>query len=236
LLSPCATTEDLLASCLFAKEALGLKQVYAGGRQAGAGDDFLIRENKNPNWNGLKIAAAAFGLEVRPFDRLLEDADAGALKALWAAGTEMPADATLVSAVLAGLEVFVAQAQNASAALDAADVVLPASSYVESEGTFVNWYGRLQKLGRAFAPRGASRPHWAWVGAMLGSLGFTWKFRGGADVFDQLRERAEALRGFSFAEIPATGRVLPGFAPREWPRRAPRPASAPSTPAAGANP
>jgi len=51
-------------------------------------------------------------------------------------------------------------ARTANALTRAADVVLPAASLAEKEGTFTNVQGRVQKFERAFLPRPPARPHW----------------------------------------------------------------------------
>ncbi len=56
LASPVASNEDLLASLAFARDALGVRSVYVGGRPEGAGDNYLMTPDKNPNrggWSGL---------------------------------------------------------------------------------------------------------------------------------------------------------------------------------------
>ena len=63
-----------------------------------------------------------------------------------------------------------------------ADVVLPAATFVESEGTFVNMEGRLQKFGPAVAPLGEAKPGWRIVGDLartMGIHGFEYEVRAG---------------------------------------------------------
>jgi NADH-quinone oxidoreductase subunit G len=56
---------------------------------------------------------------------------------------------------------FVAVAAREGNALTrSADVVLPAASLAEKEGTFTNVQGRVQKFERAFLPRPPVRAHW----------------------------------------------------------------------------
>ncbi|HZX43521.1 MAG TPA: 2Fe-2S iron-sulfur cluster-binding protein, partial [Myxococcaceae bacterium] len=53
LASPLASNEDLLASLAFARDALGVRSVYIGGRPEGRGDHYLMTPDKNPNRRGL---------------------------------------------------------------------------------------------------------------------------------------------------------------------------------------
>jgi NADH-quinone oxidoreductase subunit G len=51
-------------------------------------------------------------------------------------------------------------ARTANALTRAADVVLPAASLAEKEGTFTNVQGRVQRFERAFLPKPPARAHW----------------------------------------------------------------------------
>jgi NADH-quinone oxidoreductase subunit G len=55
--------------------------------------------------------------------------------------------------------------------------VLPASSWAEADGSFVNRTGLRQESDRAINPQGASRPAFRWVQelAKLLSLSLPWK-------------------------------------------------------------
>jgi NADH-quinone oxidoreductase subunit G len=73
----------------------------------------------------------------------------------------------------------------------AADVVLPAASYAEKPGTYVNLEGRVQRSQRAVFPPGDAREDWAILRALSDVLGARLPF----DSF-------EGLRAAMFAEVP----------------------------------
>jgi NADH-quinone oxidoreductase subunit G len=125
LLSPLASLEDLLAAATVAKEALGVAEVFVGGRRDGWQDDFLKRADENPNRKGLELVAQALGLAVRPFGDLAGAVAAGKVRAVWAVGTEVPDAAA--AAALEGAEVLVAQAYGDGPVARQATVLLPAS-------------------------------------------------------------------------------------------------------------
>src|SRR5262249_18013395 len=62
LVSPLAWTGDLLAGLAFARDALGVRSVYVGGRPDGAGDHYLMTPDKNPNRRGLEWVARGLDL------------------------------------------------------------------------------------------------------------------------------------------------------------------------------
>ncbi|MEX2080081.1 MAG: molybdopterin-dependent oxidoreductase, partial [Dehalococcoidia bacterium] len=93
-----------------------------------------------------------------------------------------------------------------------ADVVLPACSFAEKDGTFTNSERRVQRVRRAIAPVGESRPDWEIVadlgrrichltGADPGQ--FTYALP--ADVFDEMARLTPFLRGLSYEVLEAGG-------------------------------
>ncbi len=210
LVSPVASLEDLLAALSVAREALGARQVYVGGRPDGWKDELLKRADENPNRRGLELAAQAFGLELRPFQALLDDAAAGAVTALWAVGTELPVEGA--AAKLAGLAI-VAQATNDGPLAQAAEVLLPAAPHSECDGTFVNFEGRAQRFERAYAPRGSARPHWALACGLGEALGMAARFASARELFRALGGKlGQALGDFRWDSLP---RQRPGSFPAQ---------------------
>ena len=57
------------------------------------------------------------------------------------------------------------------ALLAGAKVVLPASSWAESDGTFVNSAGLAQTTEQAILPMGLSLPAWKWISHLAKALG-----------------------------------------------------------------
>ncbi|MGC3997303.1 MAG: 2Fe-2S iron-sulfur cluster-binding protein [Anaeromyxobacter sp.] len=182
LLSPVASLEDLLVACAVAKDGLGVSEAFVGGRGQGWEDDFLKRADENPNRRGLELAAQAAGLTLRPLADLVAAAGAGQVKALWAVGTELPADGAAAEA-LAGVPTLVVQAFNEGPLARAATVLLPAAPHSETDGTFVNFEGRAQRFELAYYPRGESRPHWAIAAGIGKALGLELAHATARDVF-----------------------------------------------------
>jgi NADH-quinone oxidoreductase subunit G len=63
-------------------------------------------------------------------------------------------------------------ARRANALTRAADVVLPAASLAEKEGTFTNVQGRVQRFERAFLPKPPARAHWELLLQLATALGY----------------------------------------------------------------
>ncbi len=76
----------------------------------------------------------------------------------------------------------------------AADIVLPAASYAEKDGTYVNTEGRVQYAEKAVFAPGDAREDWTILRALADALGVSVGF----DSFD-------ALQAAMIAEVPALG-------------------------------
>lgn len=196
--SPLCSNEDLLAALSFAKEALGVTSVYVSGRPQGQADHFLMTADKNPNRKGLEWIAAALGLRLERFEALVEAVEAGKVKALYAIGGEVPSDAAAFAQVASRLELLVLQAINHSALVDQAHVVLPASTHVEDEGSFVQEAGIIQRFRKAYPERGQSWPHWRWATELHRDLGGQAAYASAREVFRALAPKVPELAGFDW--------------------------------------
>lgn len=149
--------------------------------------------------------ARAFGFALRPAADLAKAVEAGAVKAIWAVGAELP-DPALASRI-AGVQALVVQATSEGELSAGATVLLPASPVPESDGTFVNFDGRAQRFEAAYWPRGASQPHWALAGGIGRALGLTARWPTARQVFEDLGRRvADQLAGYRWDSLPSIDR------------------------------
>jgi NADH-quinone oxidoreductase subunit G len=214
------TNEEAAAAFLLGKE-LGVEQYFTGGKAPGYSDDFLIRADKNPNTSGVKLVAASFGARLGTADQLVASPPR-ALIAFRTDGLETEQGA----AALQRVETFIAIAQNEGPAAAAAAVTLPCMAAYEQDGSFVNYYGRLQRLyPSVVAARGDAAPGWLWANRLLDGLGFSHNLKTTAIAFTALATRAPELSAVDLEDIPDDGLVIDSLVPAEFPKRAPKPAA-----------
>jgi NADH-quinone oxidoreductase subunit G len=95
---------------------------------------------------------------------LLKRAVGGGLECLWLVGADplndVP-DANLGGQALSMANFVVVQDVQRSQLLDMADVVLPAATFVERDGTLTDWEGRRQPTRTAVEPPGSARADYA---------------------------------------------------------------------------
>ena len=171
LLSAEHSNEDNTALLDLGK-ALGALQIYYTGRPPGRGDDILMSPDKNPNTAGV---LALSGGRAKPLTDLVGAIKEGKVGVLVALGSAIgnPNDAP----ALKDVKNLVALSTHEGPIASAANVVLPASSWAEADGTFVNRTGLRQESDRAIAPQGQSRPAYRWVQELAKLLGLSlpWK-------------------------------------------------------------
>ncbi len=129
-------------------------------------------DHASPNYAGAKDmglspAEGGYGLE----DVLTGKAKPEAILISDAAFSGIADDPESV-AILRRARFLAVAGRTANAATRAADVVLPASSLAEKEGTFTNVQGRVQKFDRAFLPKPPARAHWELLLLLAVQLGY----------------------------------------------------------------
>ncbi|HWL87500.1 MAG TPA: molybdopterin-dependent oxidoreductase, partial [Polyangiaceae bacterium] len=165
--------EDNWALRELASVYLGTRSFYATGLAEGYADTILIHEDKNPNTRGVLELAPA----VKPFSTLLDDIEAGKITHVIALGGETPADdsedlKSRAEPLLERLRSLVTIAAHDGLLARAAHVLLPASSWAEASGTYVNAKGLHQVSEKALEPQGATAPAWQLVAELGQALGY----------------------------------------------------------------
>ena len=91
-----------------------------------------------------------------------------------------------------------------------ADVVLPAASFAESDGTFANSERRVQRVRPAIKPVGESRTDVDILLEVMKRFGVSQNLNASSDVWDEMRRLAPILTGISYARLDKEGGI-------QWP-------------------
>ncbi|NNM75439.1 NADH-quinone oxidoreductase subunit G [Sphingomonas sp. ID1715] len=176
-----------------------LKAGALGAALALVGQLNLVRDGWN-GFNVLHLAASRMGGLMLGYARKggIADVVAAAPKLAFFLG----ADEVDFTKFAGSFKVYIGHHGDKGA--HAADVILPAASYVEKSGTFVNLEGRVQVAEKAVFPPGEAREDWRIFRALSDVLGKPLSF----DTLDQLRVAM-------VAEVPALG-VENAIAPMAW--------------------
>ncbi len=221
LLSPRMANEDLWAARRLFVDALGCRLVdfRVPPREPGFQDDFLIRADKTPNTRGAELigCALAAGPDGRP---VLEAARAGALAVLWVFDHDLLASGwpeAEVQAALARVPCLVFQGPSANATSARAHVVLPSAAWVERDGTFTNFLGRVQRFWQAVPPLGEARADWEILAELGRALGQAWHPARAEHVFRELAAAVPAFAGLSYRALGDQGAWTAGATPEPAP-------------------
>ncbi len=228
LASPDLANEDLFALRRLT-ETLGIRQVAFGVPPAAptpAADDFLLRADRHPNTRGAETILPAGDAAA-----ILAGARAGRVKVLWVFQHDLLAAGWSAAETRQALErvdtlVFSGTNDNATSAL--ATLVLPLAAWVERDGTFTNFLGRVQRFRAAVEPLGEALAAWDLLGRLLGPLGVPPAGARAELWFRELATTVSAFAGLTYQSIGDGGAMLAGAPPTTAPeppgRRAPAPA------------
>ncbi len=144
---------------------------------------------------------------------LFKAAHAGNVKALYIMG-ENPvlteANTSFVEEAISRLELLVVQDLFLTETARMADVVLPAASFAEKDGTFTNTERRVQRVRKAIDPAGNSRPDWVIICDIAKHMGATgFDFNSPEDIMEEIRSLTPQYGGITYERIEGAGLQWP---------------------------
>jgi predicted molibdopterin-dependent oxidoreductase YjgC len=142
-------------------------------------------------------------------DQIMSGLHDGRMKALYLIG-ENPAqtepNAHHVEEGLGKLEFMVAQDLFLNETTrDRADVVFPASSFAEKEGTFTNTERRVNRVRKALPCPGNTREDWRIVVDFANALGANWEYESAEQAWDEFADLAPNWSGIRYDRLEEQG-------------------------------
>ena len=140
-------------------------------------------------------------------------ANDGSVKAMYLVGEDNvmsePDQAHIISG-LEKLEFVVAQDIFMSETAKYADVVLPAASCAEKDGTYTNSERRVQRVRKAVEPVGNSKPDWLIVAELSTLMGYPMNYTHPSEIWDELAALADNyFGGINYERIDDVGLQWP---------------------------
>ena len=90
-----------------------------------------------------------------------------------------------------------------------ADVILPATSWAEKDGTFTNTERRVQRIRKAVEPPGQARPDWQIICQVSTTMGYPMSYTDAGEIFDEMASLTPSYHGMSFDRIDKVGLQWP---------------------------
>lgn len=114
-----------------------------------------------------------------------------------------------VRSALAALDFLAVQDIFLTETAEFADVILPATSFAEKDGTYTNTDRRVQIGRSAVEPPGQARADWRILAAIATRMGYPMQYASAAEVFAEIASLSPSLAGMSYEKLGGTGVVWP---------------------------
>jgi formate dehydrogenase alpha subunit len=134
------------------------------------------------------------------WDRALQ----GKLKGLYCIGEDVAlteGNTRKVEQALKSLELLIVQDIFMTKTAELAHVVLPAASFAEKDGTFVNSERRVQLVRKAIEPVGRSKPDWVILCELAQRLGYPMQYQSTEEIFEEIRTLVPIYAGMTYRRL-----------------------------------
>jgi NADH-quinone oxidoreductase subunit G len=153
---------------------------------------------------------AAWGADLpatpgRDTREMLAAARDGGLQALYVSGQDPASWGQEARDALAELPFLVVQDLTLTETAKGADVVLPAPSYAEQDGTFTNLERRIQRIRPAAVVRGDILPGWQIVSDLANRMGGRFYYGSAAEVMVEIAATVPIYAGVTYGRVGAKG-------------------------------
>jgi len=143
---------------------------------------------------------------------IMHGAHEGTIKGLYVMG-ENPVlsdpDSNFVRKALEDVEFLVVQDIFMSETAELADVVLPAATFAEKEGTLTNTERRVQLWRKAIEPPGEARPDWEIISDISSRMGYEMKYDSTSQIMEEIASVTPSYGGMSYDRLQGDGLQWP---------------------------
>lgn len=169
-------------------------------------EDPAVRSKFEKAW-GIKIP------EKKGFQstKMIELAKEGKLKGLYILGEDpchTDPNTNLVRESLENLEFLVVQELFPTKTTEIADVVLPAASYAECNGTFTSGERRIQLVRKAIQPL-CGRENWQTIIDISNAMGYKMQYNHPSEIMDEIASLAPMFAGVTYERMEEKGLQWP---------------------------
>ncbi|MBI1744617.1 formate dehydrogenase subunit alpha [Candidatus Acetothermia bacterium] len=128
----------------------------------------------------------------------------GRLKGLYCMGEDVAlseGNSAKVEKALQRLELLIVQDIFLTKTAQWAHVVLPAASFAEKDGTFVNSERRVQRVRKAIEPVGESKPDWVILCELSQRMGYPMYYASAEEIFEEIRKLVPIYGGMTYQRL-----------------------------------
>ena len=114
-----------------------------------------------------------------------------------------------VRKALAKLDFLVVQDIFLTETAEFADVILPASAYLEKDGTYTNTDRRVQLGRKVLDPPGEARVDWEVVQDIANRIGLDWHYTSPREIFEEVVSVTPSYQNLTYDNLGPTGKLYP---------------------------
>jgi NADH-quinone oxidoreductase chain G len=122
-------------------------------------------------------------------------------------------DRTAITKALDNLEFLVVQDLFLTETAQLADIILPAASFAEKDGSFTNIEGKVQELSHAIYPLHDSKPDWWIITEIAKHMGVTWSYKNPFDILKEIMNGIPSYKSIELEKMKSEGYNLPPIEP-----------------------
>ena len=230
-----ATCEDNYLFSRFAKSVIGSENIdFLRHENSSFGDDILRMNDVTPNTLGAELVGINPGKDGLNINNIIKGIKEGSIKALYVLEDDIVEQMPELENALSKLDLLIVHAANMNKTAALADLVFPAATYSEKNGTFVNFQGRVQRirpaveteeLDRAIDGMSMSRldkfgteydrwakknrrnalPSWKIISLIAQNLNGELKYNLAEDVFNDISKSVKEFKGLDYDIIGELG-------------------------------
>lgn len=142
---------------------------------------------------------------------MIETMQQGKIKGLYILGEDpcqTDPDTDKVRRSIESLDFLVVQELFLTETTNYADVVLPAASFAECNGTFTSGERRIQRVRKAIAPL-CGKENWQTICLIAQAMGYPMSYSNPAEIMDEISSLAPIFGGLSFERLEGNGLQWP---------------------------
>jgi NADH-quinone oxidoreductase subunit G len=233
--SPYATCEDNYIIAKFARTVLGTGNLdFIRHIDPAFADDILRTEDLTPNSLGAELVGLQPSKSGSDIQGILNSIKEKKIKALYLIEDDIIEAYPEFESAIAGLELLIVHSTNQNKSTAIADIIFPAATYAEKNGTFVNVSGVVQRIrpaisvveqDRALDGMSMSRldkfgtqwdrwasgkkinslPTWKILTSLAKAMGSKLKFNIAEEVFAEMANSIDAFKGLDYDVIGELG-------------------------------
>lgn len=233
--SPFATCEDNYLVSKFAKNILGTGNLdFLRHTDPNFADEILRTDDITPNSKGALIAGVKPSASGLNLDGIMRGIENQKIKALYLIEDDLIKAYPALESAMAKLDMLIVHSSNFNATTNYAEIVFPASTYAEKNGTFINETGMLQRIRPAVATleldraldgmnmsrldkfgtkfdswasgkKTEARPTWKIITSLANAMGQKFKYAMAENVFEDMAASIDELKGMNYDDIGETG-------------------------------